>query len=93
MMYNATMTRTQIYLPESQLRELKKIAVKKNEAVSEIIRQMLRERLDKQGEGRNSEKSTSESLIEMSNRISKKWTAKGPRDLSSNTDKYIYGEI
>ena len=93
-MYHTTMTRTQIYLPPNQVRQLKRIAVERNTSMSETIRQILGERLEEQPKKKVAQKKNAgESLLELADQINKKWKGKAPADLSENMDKYLYGNI
>ena len=96
MMYHTTMTRTQIYLPQSQLQRLKRKAAKHSTSVSELIRQTLRAQEEVERRQSNATekrtKSAGESLLELADKLSK-MGIKGPKDLSENMDKYLYGNI
>lgn len=84
------MNRTQIYLPKTQLDWLKKRASKSQTTLSEVMRQLVRER---QAHVRlpQTVADRGESLYEAAKRISKKY-AKGPKDLAKNLDTYLYGK-
>lgn len=86
--YNLCMTRTQIYLPKTQLDVVRRIAVKERSTVSEVIRNILKERF-KDG-NRLASKGKVESLVEAADRISK-MGFRGPKDLASRLDHYLYG--
>lgn len=79
------MNRTQIYLPQKQIEILRKEAQKKRTTTSEIIRRILREKMEGTT-GRPQKKS----LFDAARRINAKGT-KGPGDLASNLDAYLYG--
>lgn len=86
-MYKLFMIRTQIYLTPKQHSSLKKKAGLENSTVSEQIRKIIEA---------NEEKSPSEEfnsgawLLSMAEKA-KKMKFKGPKDLASNVDKYLYG--
>lgn len=83
------MTRTQLYLPKSQLDALRTLARKEDATVSEITRRLL----DIQLRLERNERKTSprrESLLEAARRIGKLGKP-GPKDLSKNVDHYLYG--
>lgn len=84
------MNRTQVYLPKTQLDWLKKRASKSQTTLSEVMRQLVRE---KQAHFRfpQAVADRGESLYEAAKRISKKYT-KGPKDLAQNLDRYLYGK-
>lgn len=81
------MTRTQIYLPKTQIDVLRKLARRKNLSMSEVIRSIIRERFQ---EGLTSLPTKSETLLIAARRINK-LGKKGPKDLAANLDKYLYG--
>lgn len=81
------MNRTQIYLPQRQIEILRKEAQKKRTTTSEIIRRILGERMEKMEKVARPQK---RSLFSAAKRINAKGT-KGPRDLASNLDTYLYG--
>lgn len=83
------MTRTQIYLPKSQLDALRKRARYESTTMSELLRRMLdvqlrMEKQEKQATSRH------ESLSDAFRRISKIGKP-GPKDLAKNLDHYLYG--
>lgn len=82
------MNRTQIYLPQKHINLLRKQAVKQGTTVSHIIRMALRERLE--GARDATKGRPSETLLHFARRI-EKTGARGPRDLASHADKYLYG--
>lgn len=81
------MNRTQIYLPKTQTDALRALAHKRRISLSEAIRTILREKLPGQRPVRVAH---SETLLEAAKRISK-LGEKGPRDLASKMDHYLYG--
>ena len=77
------MNRTQIYLTKTQIETLRQIAQKRNTSISEVIRSLIRERFKKVPVKK-------EGLLSAARRINK-FGIKGPRDLATNLDKYLYG--
>jgi len=77
------MNRTQIYLTKTQIEALRQIAQKRNTSISEVIRSLIRERFKKVPVKK-------EGLLSAARRINK-FGIKGPRDLATNLDKYLYG--
>lgn len=86
------MIRTQIYLTEEQTKLLRKQSFEDNITVSEAIRKALdKELIRKKDEALGKKrKNIGEVLLSMA-RKAEKLGFKGPRDLSSNVDKYLYG--
>lgn len=85
------MVRTQIYLPEKQLRVLKTIAVEENISLSETIRRLVEERLMNKLAKTQKSKDVGGWLLSLAAKA-KKLKIKGPKDLASNIDKYLYGD-
>lgn len=83
------MNRTQVYLPKSQLTILRKEAQKKDTTVSEVIRTLIQENMVRH---KIHSLKKHETLIQAAKRINALDT-KGPRDLASRVDKYLYGKI
>lgn len=79
------MNRTQIYLPQKQIKLLRKEAQKERTTTSEIIRRILREKIEKAPA-----LIQRKSLFDAATRINAKGI-RGPRDLASNVDTYLYG--
>ena len=93
------MVRTQIYLPENLLDQLKKQALKQKTTTSELIRQAVddmlspkREKNLKYSEGITYKK-TQNPLLTIAE-AGEKYIPEddGIHDLSSNIDKYLYGK-
>ena len=80
------MTRTQIYLLKSQIDSLRKMAQKKKTSVSEIVRSILQEELQR----KKIPSRKHESLLDVAKRINA-MGEQGPRDLATNLDAYLYG--
>lgn len=81
------MTRTQIYLPKTQLDTLRTLARKEHTTVSDLTRRLLDLQL---GMEKHHEQKKHESLTDAFRRISKIGKP-GPKDLASNVDHYLYG--
>lgn len=77
------MIRTQIFLPESTYEELKSLAREESKSIAAKIREVLSQRLKKH-KPKKTKKHYLEALAEL------KFKG-GPRDLSVNHDKYLYG--
>lgn len=77
------MNRTQIYLPKTQIETLRKIAQKRKVSISEVIRSLIREKLEKV-------QVKKEGLLAAARRINR-LGIKGPKNLATNLDKYLYG--
>ena len=84
------MVRTQIYLPEKQLRILKTLATEEDISLSEAIRRLVEDKLMNKKAKTNKVKNTGSWLLSLAAKA-KKLKIKGPRDLASNMDKYLYG--
>ena len=78
------MNRTQIYLPKAQIETLRQIAQKKRVSMSEVIRSLIKERLERPPVKK-------EGLLNFAKRVNK-YGIKAPRDLATNFDKYLYGK-
>ena len=77
------MNRTQIYLTKTQIETLRQIAQKRNTSMSEVVRSLIGEKFKKVPTKR-------EGLLSAARRINK-FGLKGPKDLATNLDKYLYG--
>ncbi|OGK23643.1 hypothetical protein A3A46_02205 [Candidatus Roizmanbacteria bacterium RIFCSPLOWO2_01_FULL_37_13] len=90
------MIRTQIYLPENQTEKLKELAYKQHISVSEVVRRTIDEKIIKtkpsvkQKKTIKKYKNAGEWLLSMA-RDAERRGFKGPKDLASNVDKYLYG--
>lgn len=85
------MLRTQIYLPESQINFLKKIAYQEDVSLSEAIRRLIEERLKKVKKIRPKLQNPGSWLLSLAKKA-KKLRVKGPKDLASRVDFYLYGQ-
>jgi hypothetical protein len=79
------MIRTQVYLTEDQARVIKLRAKRENRHETEVIRELLSEGMKKSAS--KAQESTGESLLRLA-----EIGGKGPADLSSRVDDYLYGE-
>ena len=79
------MIRTQVYLTEDQARDIKLKAKRENKHEAEVIRELLSEGMKKAA--RKTQESTGDSLLRLA-----AIGGKGPSDLSSRVDDYLYGE-
>ena len=77
------MKRTQLYLPEETYNKLLFLAAKEKKVVSQLIREILKEAIL-----RRKQSSRGKFLKKLSHYN----ITRGPRDLSANLDKYLYGE-
>ncbi|MBI3283194.1 ribbon-helix-helix protein, CopG family [Candidatus Curtissbacteria bacterium] len=79
------MIRTQIYLPKDLYRNIDLIARREKKAKAKIIREALEKSLSqKQG-------NAGDTLLRIA-KLAEKLNAKGPKDLSTNIDKYLYDQ-
>jgi hypothetical protein len=79
------MIRTQVYITEEQARDIKLRARREKKREAEVIRELLSEGLKTKPSIRH--ESTGESLLSLA-----AIGGKGPADLSSRIDDYLYGE-
>jgi hypothetical protein len=79
------MIRTQVYLTEDQAQDIKLRAKRENKREAEVIRELLREDMKKSTA--KPQESTGASLLRLA-----AIGGKGPVDLSSRVDDYLYGE-
>ncbi|OGY25493.1 MAG: hypothetical protein A2Z11_03640 [Candidatus Woykebacteria bacterium RBG_16_43_9] len=82
-MLEQIMKRKQIYLTETLDREIKYISLKQNKPQSEVIRDILEKNITK----KKKKMSGGDFLLWMA-----KHAGKGPKDLSKNLDRYLYGD-
>ena len=77
-------------MPESQVKALKMAATQDNTSVSEVIRKAVDQQVIKKGKSSNKRfKNAGEVLLHMAD-MAKKMKVKGPPDLATNMDKYLY---
>lgn len=89
------MKRTQIYLPQSVLDNLKEQALKDRSTVSALIRDMIAHKNSFASEKKNLKRSpvyknAGEWLLAQA-KWAEKANIKGPADLATNMDEYLYG--
>ncbi len=76
------MIRTQVYLTEDLYTRIQLEAKRGQKKAAEVVRELLQKGLIRQ-----KKQTLGNALLELS-----KIGAKGPRDLSTNHDRYLYGE-
>lgn len=82
------MIKTQVYLAEADYSELRKEAYETKQTMSEIVRNLIRKELISQKPvPKRKRKNAGEALLE----LAKKYSFKGPKDLATNLDHYLYG--
>ena len=81
------MIRTQVYLPKDLYRHIDLVAKRAKKTKAQIIRDTLEEGLKK----KKSYKNAGHVLLEIA-AMAKKYQWRGPKDLSTNHDKYLYEE-
>jgi hypothetical protein len=79
------MTRTKVYLTEDQARDIKLRAKREKKPEAEVIRELVNEGL--KTARHQGQESTGESLLRLAT-----IGGKGPADLSTRLDDYLYGE-
>ncbi len=82
------MIRTQVYLPKALYQQVDLVAKREKKAKAQVIRETLEEGLDKKQEA---QETVGEALLRLA-ALGKKLKLRGPRDLSTNHDKYLYEE-
>ncbi|OGD91179.1 hypothetical protein A3D07_04575 [Candidatus Curtissbacteria bacterium RIFCSPHIGHO2_02_FULL_42_15] len=87
MLYIRHMIRTQVYLPKDLYRNIDLIAKREKKPKAQVIRDTLEEGLKK----KRTSKNAGHVLLEIA-AMAKKYKWKGPKDLSTNHDKYLYEE-
>lgn len=83
------MERTQIYFPKTQIKKLRALAYKKKATVSELVRDAVDVQYELKIKIPQKQK-REETLLEFADRI-RKMGFRGPKDLASNLDEYLYG--
>ena len=81
------MTRTQVYFPHSQLEYLRQRAREENTSMSEVLRRIVADC----GQKKPKKKMTTSELLLSLAREAEERGIKGPKDLSSKVDEYLYG--
>ena len=85
MLYIRHMIRTQVYLPKPLYQNIDLVAKKEKKTKAAVIRELLDEGVSKK------RGNAGKVLLEVA-ALAKKYKWKGPRDLSTNHDKYLYEE-
>ena len=85
MLYSPSMIRTQVYLTEDQARDIKLKAKREKKHEAEVIRELVSQGLKTASPSH--QESTGASLLRLA-----AIGGKGPTDLSTRTDDYLYGE-
>jgi len=85
MLYINHMIRTQVYLPKDLYRHIDLVAKREKKAKAQVIRDTLEEGLKK----KKTSKNAGHVLLEIA-AMAKTYNWKGPKDLSTNIDKYLY---
>lgn len=88
MLYIRHMIRTQVYLPKTLYQEVSIVARIEKKARAQVIRDMLEEGI--------SNKKLKETIGQALNKlikVGKKLNLRGPKDLSTNHDKYLYEDV
>ena len=80
------MIRTQMYLTEQQYRSIARLAQKEKKSAAEITRELLDE-----GLSHEKQVTVGEAFDELV-KLGEKYRIRGPKDLSTNVDKYLYDE-
>lgn len=83
-MYNFIMVRTQVYVPDNIHRQLIQEARKEGSSMAHLVRDFIEAGLQHKKNTDQSGSSAIEALLRMS-------VKGGPKDLSANLDKYLYG--
>ena len=81
------MIRTQVYIPDQLYQEIGLVAKREKKPRAQVIRETLNEGLEKKKDTKNA----GIALLELAE-LGKKLRIKGPKDLSTNIDKYLYEE-
>lgn len=87
MVYIRHMIRTQVYLPDQLYQEIGLVAKREKKPRAQVIRETLNEGLGRKKSTRNG----GTALLELA-KLGKKLRIKGPKDLSTTIDKYLYEE-
>lgn len=80
------MIRTQIYLPKQLYQAIDLVAKKEKKAKAQVIREVLERALEKKAE------TIGDALGKLID-AGKKFHFHGPKDLSTNHDKYLYEDL
>lgn len=80
------MIRTQIYLPKELYRNIEIVAKQEKKPKAQVIRESLERALERKAE------TIGEALGKLID-VGKKFHLHGPKDLSTNHDKYLYEDL
>jgi hypothetical protein len=83
------MIRTQVYLTEDQIRDIKLRAKREDKPEAEVIRELLATGID--AYRRQDRETTGDALLRLA-KLGKKLQVKAPADLSTRVDDYLYDE-
>lgn len=83
-MYTANMIRTQIYIPEAIHQQLVNLATDQKKSIAELVRYFIEDGLTKRRIFDSSGTKVMQAIANMK-------IKKGPKDLSTNLDHYLYG--
>ena len=81
------MIRTQIYLDEDQAQDITILAKSQKTKKAKLIRALIQKGLEQE----KNKQSVGNTLLKLAS-LGKKLKLKGPKDLSSNHDQYLYNE-
>jgi predicted transcriptional regulator len=84
LLYNATMIKTQIYIPKTVHKRLTHLAKVRKEPMAKLVRDFI-------DEGLQREQAQQGSGIEVLQALAEIKARGGPKDLSTNHDYYLYG--
>ena len=79
------MIRTQVYLPKDLYNQIDQVARREKIAKAQVIRDTLEEGIKK----KKAYKNAGQALLELA-KLGEKLNFRGPKDLSTNHDKYLY---
>ena len=89
MLLSSYMIRTQVYLTEEQAHDIKIRAKQENKRQAEVIRDLLEK--GRASSRRTTHETAGNALLRLA-KLGEKLQVKGPADLSSRIDDYLYGE-
>jgi hypothetical protein len=87
------MIRTQIYLPQQQHDRLKDFALRQRTSMSDVIRQIVEEKIvtSSQAASTKPKKLNAGEWLLIQAKLAEKLDFRGPSDLASKVDEYLYG--
>ena len=83
--YHIDMVKSQIYLEPQQVNFLRQVARQKKSTMSDIIRDLINEKIPNS----QIQKNSGQWALELAQKA-EKMKVKGPSDLATNPDKYLY---